>query len=283
MKIAISAESTIDLPESLRKQFDIQTVPFTVLLGEDSALDGVITPNEIFAYVDDTGVLPKTSAVNEYQFSEHFDKLLKDYDAVIHFSLSSEISSACANAKSAASIRKNVYVIDTRSLSTGIALQAIYGRKLAEKGLEPEEIVKKCEKRIPFDQTSFVIKTLDYLYKGGRCSGAARFASTVFRIKPQILVKDGKMFPGKKYIGKFSQCIRKYVKDTLEEFNNPDHEAVFVTHTMANPEVVKETIKLLKANGFKNVYETTAGATISSHCGPKCLGILYMNDGEQKD
>lgn len=283
MKIAISAESTIDLPESLRKQFDIQTVPFTVLLGENSALDGVITPNEIFAYVDDTGVLPKTSAVNEYQFSEHFDKLLKDYDAIIHFSLSSEISSACANAKSAASIRKNVYVIDTRSLSTGIALQTIYARKLAEKGLEPEEIVKRCEKRIPYDQTSFVIKTLDYLYKGGRCSGAARFASTVFRIKPQILVKDGKMFPGKKYIGKFSQCIRKYVKDTLEEFNNPDPAAVFVTHTMANPEVVKETIKLLKANGFKNVYETTAGATISSHCGPKCLGILYMNDGEQKD
>ena len=283
MKIAISAESTIDLPESLRKKFDIQTVPFTVLLGENSALDGVITPNEIFAYVDDTGVLPKTSAVNEYQFNEHFDKLLEEYDAVIHFSLSSEISSACANAKAAASIKKNVYVIDTRSLSTGIALQAIYARKLAEKGLDPKEIVKKCEKRIPFDQTSFVIKTLDYLYKGGRCSGAARFASTVFRIKPQILVKDGKMYPGKKYIGKFSQCIRKYVKDTLEEFNNPDPDVVFVTHTMANPEVVKETIKLLKENGFKNVYETTAGATISSHCGPKCLGILYMNDGEQKD
>ena len=283
MKIAISAESTIDLPESLRKKFDIQTVPFTVLLGENSALDGVITPNEIFAYVDDTGVLPKTSAVNEYQFNEHFDKLLEEYDAVIHFSLSSEISSACANAKAAASIKKNVYVIDTRSLSTGIALQAIYARKLAEEGLDPKEIVKKCEKRIPFDQTSFVIKTLDYLYKGGRCSGAARFASTVFRIKPQILVKDGKMFPGKKYIGKFSQCIRKYVKDTLEEFNNPDPDVVFVTHTMANPEVVKETIKLLKENGFKNVYETTVGATISSHCGPKCLGILYMNEGEQKD
>ena len=282
MKIAISAESTIDLPESLRKKFDIQTVPFTVLLGESSALDGVITPSEIFAYVDDTGVLPKTSAVNEFQFTEHFDKLLESYDAVIHFSLSSEISSACANAKSAASIKKNVYVIDTRSLSTGIALQAIYARKLAEKGLSPEEIVKKCEKRIPFDQTSFVIKTLDYLYKGGRCSGAARFASAVFRIKPQILVKDGKMFPGKKYVGKFSQCIRKYVKDTLEEFNNPDLDTIFVTHTMANPEVVKETIKLLKQRGFKNVYETTAGATISSHCGPKCLGILYMNDGEQE-
>ena len=283
MKIAISAESTIDIPESLQKEFDIHIVPFTVLLGEKSGLDGVITPQEIFAFVDETGVLPKTSAVNEYQYSEHFDALLKEYDAVIHFALSSEISSACNNAKAVAKLRKNVYVIDTRSLSTGIALQAIYARKLANKGYEPEVIVEKCLKRIPFDQTSFVIKTLDYLYKGGRCSGVARFASAVFRIKPQILMKDGKMSPGKKYIGHFSSCIHKYVNDTLEEFNNPDLSTIFVTHTIADPEVVKETKRVLKERGFKNIYETTAGATISSHCGPKCLGILYMNDGPQEE
>ena len=131
MKIAISTESTLDLPKELQKEYDITVVPFTVILGDKSGYDGDITAEEIFEYVDQTGVLPKTSAVNEFQYDKHFTKLLKDHDAVIHISLSSGISSACENAKKAASILKNVYVIDSQSLSTGIALLAIYARKLA--------------------------------------------------------------------------------------------------------------------------------------------------------
>ena len=279
MKIAISAESTLDLPKELQKQYDINIVPFTVILGDKSGYDGDITPLEIFDYVEKTGVLPKTSAVNEFQFDKHFSKLLKDHDAIIHISLSSGISSAFENAQRVASMMKNVYVIDSQSLSTGISLLAIYARKLVDKGLEPEEIVEKLEKRIPYVQASFVINSLNYLYKGGRCSGLARFSAALFRIKPQIIVKDGKMIPQKKYHGRNEACVENYCKDTLEEFNNPDLSVAFVTHSHATPEMVKIAHDLLKQRGFKTIYETTAQATITSHCGPKTLGILFINDG----
>lgn len=279
MKIAISTESTLDIPKELQKEYGIHTIPFTVILGDKSALDGEITPEDIFEYVDQTGVLPKTSAINEYQYDEYFSKLLKNHDAVIHLSLSSGISSACSNAMRVASIMKNVYIIDSQSLSSGIALLAIYARKLADQGLEPEEIVNRVERRVPYVQASFVINSLNYLYKGGRCSGLAHFAAALFRIKPQIIVKDGKMAPQKKYHGKNDVCVANYCHDTLEEFNNPDLSIAFVTHSHATEDMVKIAYDELKKRGFKKIYETVAQATITSHCGPKTLGILYINDG----
>ena len=186
------------------------------------------------------------------------------------------------NAINAASILKNVYVIDSKSLSTGIALLAIYARKLADQGIEVEEIVKRVNKRVPYVQASFVINSLNYLYKGGRCSGLARFAALLFRIKPQIIVKDGKMAPYNKYHGRNEQTVGQYCKDTLEEFNNPDLSIAFVTHSHATPEMVEVAKKALKERGFKTIYETTAQATITSHCGPKTLGILFINDGGEK-
>ena len=281
MKICVSAESTIDLPKSLLEAYDIHTIPFTVLLGENAGLDGEITPTEIFDYVDKTGVLPRTSAINEFQYSEYFKKLLEEYDAIIHFALSSEISSACSNAMNAASEFKGVYVVDSRSLSTGIALEAIYASKLVKEGLKPEEIVNKVKERIPHNQTSFVLATVDYLHKGGRCSSLAKLGALLFRIRPQIIMADGKMSPGKKYSGKQLQCVENYVRDTLEQFNNPDKSIVFITHSMATPDMVEAARKQLVEKGFTNIIETTAGATISSHCGPKCLGILYLNDGDR--
>ena len=279
MKICISAESTIDLPKTLLEAYEIKTIPFTVILGDETGLDGEITPNQIFDYVDKTGVLPRTSAINEFQYSEYFKEKLKDYDAIIHFALSSEISSACSNAINAASELKGAYVVDSRSLSTGIALEAIYASKLAKEGLKPEEIIEKVQARIPYNQTSFVLATVDYLHKGGRCSSLAKLGAQLFRIRPQIIMAEGKMSPGKRYMGKQLGCVESYVRDTLEQFNNPDKSIVFVTHSMATPDMVEEAKKQLREHGFENIIETTAGATISSHCGPKCLGILFFNDG----
>ena len=279
MKICISAESTIDLPKSLLEAYEISTIPFTVILGDETGLDGEITPTQIFEYVDKTGVLPRTSAINEFQYEEYFKEKLKDHDAIIHFALSSEISSACSNAINAAENLKGAYVVDSRSLSTGIALEAIYASKLAKEGLKPEEIVEKVKERIPYNQTSFVLATVDYLHKGGRCSSLAKLGAQLFRIRPQIIMAEGKMSPGKKYMGKQLGCVESYVKDTLEEFNNPDKSLVFVTHSMATPDMVEEAKRQLREKGFENIIETTAGATISSHCGPKCLGILFFNDG----
>ena len=280
MKIALSTESTLDLSKELIKKYDINVIPFSVLLGEDEYKDGEITGPDIFDYVEKNKILPRTCAINEYQYRDWFRSFLDNgYDAVIHISLSSGISSSYNNAEKASHKFDNVYVIDSASLSTGIALECIYARKLIDKGLDAKEIAEKIRARVPYVQASFVIQTLDYLYKGGRCSGLARLGAAILRIKPQIIVSDGKMAPAKKYFGRKSQVVEAYCKDTLEQFANPDLSIAFVTHTHATPEMVAVAIEALKNRGFKTIYETKAGATITSHCGPQTLGILFINDG----
>lgn len=280
MKIAISAESTIDLTKELIEKYEIKTTPFSIQLGAKSGLDGEITTQEIIDFVNQNGTLPKTSAVNEFQYTEHFERLLREYDAVIHFSLSSELSLACTNAKRAASQLKNVYVVDTRSLSTGIALLAIYAKNLSDEGLSAKEIYEKASNRVQYVQASFELKRLDYLYKGGRCSGLTLFGANLLKIRPQIIVENGKMVPGKKYRGNFAHVVKNYCQDVLDNFNTPDLSIAFVTYTTASDEILSIAINALKDRGFKNVYVTRAGGTITSHCGEDCLGVLYINDGE---
>lgn len=281
MKIAITAESTVDLTKELLEKYDIKTLPFTVILGDKSFKDGEeIKPTDIFKYVSETKTLPKTSAVNEQQYNDFFESVLKEYDAIIHFSLSSQISSSYSHAVAAAENFKNVYIVDTLSLSTGIALLAINARELANKGLEAKEIFEKISARVPNVQASFVVERLDYLYKGGRCSALALFGANILKLRPQIILKDGKMDAYRKYRGGMDKVIANYSKDILEEFNTPDLNVAFVTYTTATPEMICEARKVLEEKGFKNIYETTAGGTITSHCGEHTLGILYMNDGE---
>lgn len=279
MKIAISAESTIDLPKELLEKYDIHTLPYTIILGDKEYFDGEIKPEDIFKFYEETKTLPKTSAINTTQYQEYFNTLLKEYDGVIHFCLSSEISSACKNAMEAAEKFKNVYVVDTKSLSTGIALQAIYASNLVKKGIGLEEIYEKAMKRVPYVQASFVLKKLELLYKGGRCSALSYFGANLLQIRPQIILKDGKMGPHKKYRGNMEKVVKSYCEDTLAEFNNPDLSIGFVTYTTASDEMVKIAKDSLINRGFKTIYCTKAGATISSHCGENTLGILYINDG----
>ncbi len=286
MKIAISAESTVDLGKELLAKYDINVIPFTVILGDKVGLDGDIVPDEIFEYVSKTGVLPKTTAINEFQYEEYFKSLLdKGYDAIIHFALSSKISSSWSHADAASKHFKEgvVNIIDSKSLSTGIGLQTIYARKLVDSNKYTcEEIVKKCSERVPHVQASFVLARLDYLYKGGRCSKLSALAAKAFKIRPQILVDDGAMRPGKKYLGSNDKIVvGKYCQDTLAEFNNPDHSVAFVTATKYDDEVYEIGVEALKKAGFKTIYKTVAGSTITSHCGEKTLGILYINDGDE--
>ena len=282
MRIAISAESTIDLPKELLEKYHIHTLPFTVLMGDIKALDGQISPEEIFTYVNKNKVLPKTSAVNTYQFEEHFNNLLKDYDYIIHFSLSSKISSAYANANIVASDNPNIKIIDSESLSTGIALEAIYASMLVDKGMEFNDVVNHVLSRVSYVQASFILERLDYLYMGGRCNALQLFGANLLRLHPQIIVQNGKMVVGKKYRGKMEANTLRYVLDTLDRFNNPDKELVFITYSTAKVETVEAIKTILKERGFRNIYATRAGCTISSHCGDGCLGILYINDGDRK-
>lgn len=281
MRIAISAESTIDLTKELLEQFDIHTVPFSVILGAESKYDGELSNQDLFNYVKETNQLPKTSAVNQFQYEEHFKALLNNYDAIIHISLSSEISSACRNAILAANeFDGKVFVIDSRSLSTGIALLALYARKLANQGIAPIDIVNQVKEKVNHVQASFVLHSLDYLYKGGRCSKLAMFGANLFHICPQIIVSDGKMDAGKKFRGKYFDVVSNYVDETLEEFNNPDLENVFITFPSLEDEtnIVNMVKDKLVKRGFKNIYVTYAGGTIASHCGPDTIGILYFNN-----
>lgn len=277
MKIAITAESTIDLPKNLLEKYDIKTLPFTVILGNNEYKDGEITSADIFKFVEENNILPKTSAINEIQYTEFFESVLKDYDAVVHFCLSSQISSACNNAKLASGNLKNVYVVDSRSLSTGIALLAIYGRELAECGKTAEEIFELCNYRTKDVQASFVVKKLDYLHKGGRCSSIALLGANLLSIRPEIILKDGKMISAKKYLGKMEKVIEKYCKDVLADNPNPDKKYAFVTYTTATEEMSTIAKNALKEAGFETIYETKAGATITSHCGENTLGILFLN------
>lgn len=281
MRIAITAESTIDLPKELLQEFDIRTIPFTIVMGEEAKLDGEFPVSELFEFTDKTGQLPRTSAVNEFQYEEFFGNILKEYDEIVHISLSSEISSACANAKSvAAKNPEKIHVIDSRSLSTGIALLAMAARDYANKGHSAKEIVEMVEKRVPHNQASFSLESVNYLYKGGRCSLLSMIGANVLRIKPEIYVRDGKMYPGKKYRGPMKKVVLDYVEDTLTEFNTPDLSRVFITYSTAPDEVVEAVEERLKKAGFQRIMRTTAGGTISCHCGPHCLGILYINDGK---
>ena len=279
MKIAITAESTIDMPKDLLEKFDIKTLPYSILLGEDLQEDGEGIADKIFEFVEKTKILPKTSAVNDEQYKVFFDKILKDYDAVVHIALSSELSSSCSNAQRVAESYSNVKVIDSLSLSTGIALQAIYARKLADQGCDLEEIVRKGEKRRSYVQASFILKRLDYLFKGGRCSRLQLFGSNLLKLRIQILVENGKMGPSNKFRGNMEKCIIEYVNTTLENFNNPDKENVFITYSSASQEIVEQIKQILINKGFENIYVTRASGTITSHCGEDCLGILYINDG----
>lgn len=279
-KIAISLDSACDLSKELIEKYDFKIIPFGVNLGDKFFYDGEISPEEIFEYADNNKTLPKTNAVNEEAFKEHFAKILNDYDAIIHFDISSEMSSAYQNAVNASKNFKNVYVVDSRTLSTAISLEAIYAKKLTETMDDPAKIVELVKKRIPAVQASFIIERLDYLYKGGRCSGLALLGANLLKIRPEIEVLNGNMKNTEKFRGKMADCVTKYCRATLEKYNHPDKSVIFITHSVADKELVDAAKAVVNEYGFENVYETTAGCTVSSHCGKNTLGILYINDAE---
>jgi DegV family protein with EDD domain len=277
MKIAITLDSTCDISDEVKTEYGFETVPFTVQLGNKSYEDGKIKPTEIFDYVEKTGVLPKTSAINEETFVDFFSKIRKKFDAIIHFDISSDMSSAYQNAVAAAKKVGNVYVVDSATLSTGIALLAIYAKELTKKYNDPKKIVEAVKKEIPKTQASFIIERLDYLYKGGRCSSLAYLGANLLKLRPQIVVQNGKMKAAHKYRGKMEKVVIDYCTDVLRENPNADKKLCFITHSYADRKMVDAACTVAKEAGFEKIYETVAGCTVSSHCGKNTLGILFLN------
>lgn len=276
IKIAISVESSADLTAEMIEKYDVKVIPYHITVGDETFNDGEKSAEELFAIVDKTGVLPKTTALNEFEYAEFFNGLKKDYDAVIHLCLSGGITSSCGNAVRAASGIKNVFVVDSRSLSMGTGYLAIFARELADKGTRPEEIVKNLEDAVKKTVTSFIIERLDYLHKGGRCSSIALLGANLLKIRPRIVMKDGKMVSDKKYRGGMPAVIGKFAEELFAEFP-PVGDKVCIAYTTATPEMLKAATDQCKETGFKEVFIVRAGATISSHCGANTLGIFYIS------
>lgn len=279
-KVIITSDSTADL-DYLFAERNIPVTSLGVTLGERTGLDGVdVKPDDIYAFYDETKTTPKTSAVPPEQYYEFFKKYTDQGYNIVHFTISADMSACYNNAVQAAKELGGVYVIDSMNLSTGIGMQVLFADDLAKDGLSPREIVAKVEARRACVQASFVVDVMDFLYKGGRCSGIAAFFASVLKIHPSIAVINGKMGVGKKYIGSTAKSIFKYVVETMKEYDNPDLKYFFVTHSGAPAEVV-ETVKKQVLEIFPDavIYETIAGSTVTSHCGRGTLGILYFNDG----
>ena len=282
MSYKITCESSADLTKEMYEKNKISVLPFNITLGDKIVPDDDnLTNQDLFDFFKETKTLPKTSALNSYDYEEFFKKENTEDEGIIHFCISSKVSSTYNNAVLASKEFKNVYVIDSLSLSSGIGLQVLYACQLRDKGVPIAEAVELINNRRSAVQISFMVDTLTYLHKGGRCSALALLGANVLGIRPSIKLENGKMNVGKKYVGKMHKILDKYVLDTLEEFNTPDNDLCFITYSSATDEMkdlVKATLK--DKASFKKIKETTAGATVATHCGPNTLGIIYYNDGK---
>ena len=276
--IRITCDSTCDLTASLYETYRAQPVPLGVSLGDDFRRDGVdIKPQDIYAFAAATGSLPKTSAISVGEYEELFRSLTAQGDPVIHINLSSELSASHQNACLAAQMVGNVYVVDSRNLSSGSGHLVLLARELADEGKSPEEIVAALEEARAKLDVSFVLQTLEYLHMGGRCSGVAAFGANLMKLRPEIEVIGGKMQVGHKYRGTMEKTILAYIRDRLEGRTDIDCHRIFITHSGVPQDIEDKAVALVKElQPFREVIVTSAGCTISSHCGPNCLGVLFL-------
>ncbi|MEE1239572.1 MAG: DegV family protein [Acutalibacteraceae bacterium] len=276
--IVITSDSTTDLSKELKERYNVTIMPLKITLGNKTYTDGVdITPDDIYAHHDKTGELPKTAATNVSDCLDFFKPFCDAGKTVIHFTISSEMSSTYSNACIAAEELGNVYVIDTKNLSTGGGLLVVSAAEMLASGLSAEETVEKTRALVPCVDAGFIIDSLEYLYKGGRCSALEMFGANLLKLKPYIQVKDGKMDVAKKYRGKFSEVAKQYVSEKLADYSDIDLDKIFVTHAGCDPELMNELVELVKSKvPFKEVFLTRAGCTVSSHCGANTLGVLFI-------
>jgi DegV family protein with EDD domain len=278
-KVKLFADSTCDLPPEIIERYDISVVSLYVTLGEESRRDSDLSVSEIFAFADRTKQTPKTAAVTLEDFLNAFRPIVDAGMDIVYVGLSSKLSSSVPNAAVAAKEfpTGRIEVVDSLSLSSGIGLQLMLAGDLISQGLGAAEVAAKVREAVPRVRASFIIDTLTYLYRGGRCSALQAFGANALGLKPSIVVEEGAMRPDKKYRGNIVRCAEKYAEDVLAGAANADRRRVFVTHSPSAPEIVKAVRAKVEASGmFDEVYESNAGSIISSHCGPNTIGILYM-------
>lgn len=284
MNVKIVADSTCDLSADLIKKYDITIIPLCIVMGENSYFDGIeTTPEEIFKWADANKTTPKTAAVTIDNAASLLKPFMDEGREIVFFGISTQMSTTCNVVRligEDAGYNK-LHVIDSQSLSTGIGLQVLYAARLSMAGESAASIVEKVEKRRSAVSASFVIDTLTYLSRGGRCNSVTALLANTLKLKPEIVVKDGAMIVAKKYRGQLGSVLLKYVKDQEEALLAADKNCVFITHSGCSEDIVAPVKEYLESlSYFENIYVTRAGGVVSSHCGPGTLGVLYYTDGE---
>lgn len=277
--VRIFADSTCDLTEDLIQKYGITILPLCIVLDDKSYYDRTqITPDEIFAWAEANKRTPKTATIT-FEYAEKMLRPCMEADEdVIFFGISEEMSTTCNVMRLAAKEydKGRVFVIDSQSLSTGIGLQVLRAAEMARQGKRAEDIVTEIETARSKVKASFVVDTLTYLARGGRCSGATALVANTLKLHPCINVIDGRMEVGKKYRGSMNKALLHYVREKEEELKKADGTQVFITHSGVASEIVEQIRDYLASLGhFHEILETTAGGVISSHCGPGTLGVLY--------
>lgn len=279
--IKIISDSTCDLSRELVERYDVEVIPLHILLGESDFEDGRgITPDDIYRWADENKAVPKTSACNQEYVKKVFKSYLEKGMEIVCFSISSQMSSTY-NVMNLVAQQLNaedrISVVDSANLSSGVGLLVVEAAEMAKQGMSRKEIVARIEELKPLVRASFVVDTLTYLHRGGRCSGVAAMLGSTLKLHPQISVTDGKMHPGKKFRGKMARVIASYVEEQREEMLKARKNRVFLTHSGCEPQVIDGVYAQLKElNHFDEILICRAGGVISSHCGPGTLGVLYI-------
>lgn len=279
-RVIITADSTCDLSNELIERFDIHTIPLTILLGEESYYDGLdFHPADMYRRYRADGTLPKTSAPSVQQFIDFFRPFVEDGCEVVHLDISSELSSSYGTACIAAQELGCVYPVDSRMLSTGVGLLVIEAAECRDRGMSAKDIAEHVASLTDKVDTSFVLDTLEFMWKGGRCSGVAALGANLLHLKPGLEMSGGKLGVYKKYRGNINAVYKQYVAERLAGKSiRPGH--VFITNSGEVDETVLEELDRLIASliPVKEIHHTTAGCTVASHCGPKTLGVLFINE-----
>lgn len=278
MLVKISADSTCDLSPELIAAHQIAIVPLCVIKGGNAYQDGIeITPQDIYDYFDSGKGVCSTSAVSVGEYIDFFSEQLKSADALVHLTISSDMSSCYQNALQAAEeFPGRVFPVDARNLSTGIGHLVLTGCELAAQGMEAEKIAEALVLQREKLDVSFILDTLSYLHKGGRCSGVAALGANLLQLKPCIEVVNGKMQVGKKFRGGTLKCELAYVQSRLANRDDLDYRRIFITHSGlpdASVEALREAVQ--QTGPWEEILVTKAGSTIACHCGPGCIGVLF--------
>lgn len=278
-RVRIVADSTCDLSKELLERYEITIIPLCIVMGEDSLFDGLeTTPEQIYAWADANKTTPKTAATTPAKAQEVLAPFMEAGDDIIFLGISEQMSTNCNVVRLIGQEEEyeRLFVINSMNLSTGIGLQVIKAASMAQQGKTAEEIVKEIEGCRDRVRASFVVDTLTYLARGGRCTSATALLANTLRLHPQIIVRDGAMTVNKKYRGNLASAVLKYAMDQESELLEAEPEHVFITHSGCSEEIIQSVYDYLKKlDYFKEIHITRAGGVISSHCGYGTLGVLY--------